>query len=166
MGRFLGRRDPPRIVTREPPRGVRQVRDIVPRGPSEGVIRLGQKLRWYNDFYHRVLVLRWGTFTLMAFAFYLLLNLLFAGLYLLQAGTIEHSRPGSFADAFFFSIQTMATIGYGVLTPLRQLREPGGHGRDDGGASVRHLHHRQHLCPLLPAKLARRVQPGHDGGAA
>ena len=117
MGRFLGRRDPPRIVTREPPQGVRQVRDIVPRGPSEGVIRLGQKLRWYNDFYHRVLVLRWGTFTLVAFAFYLLLNLGFAGLYLLQAGTIEHSRPGSFADAFFFSIQTMATIGYGVLTP-------------------------------------------------
>ena len=113
----LGRRDPPRIVTREPPQGIKPVRDIVPRGPSEGVVRLGQPMRWHRDFYHRMLVLRWWTFTLMAFAFYLLLNLLFAGLYLLQAGTIEHARPGSFADAFFFSIQTMATIGYGVLTP-------------------------------------------------
>ena len=113
----LPRRAPPRIVTHEPPEGARPVRVFVPSGPAEGVIRLGQRLRWHKDFYHRVLVLRWWAFTLAAFAFYLLLNLLFAGLFLLQAGTIAHARPGSFADAFFFSIQTMATIGYGVLTP-------------------------------------------------
>ncbi len=114
---FLRRRDPPRIVTREPPAGARPLRDAVPRGPSEGVIRLGQPMSWHKDFYHRVLELRWWTFTLAASAFYLLLNLMFAGLYLLQAGAVEHARAGSFADAFFFSIQTMATIGYGVLTP-------------------------------------------------
>ncbi len=113
----FGRREPPRIVTRDPPQGVKHVRDLVSRSSSEGVIRLGQPMPWYKDFYHRVLMLRWWTFTLLAFAFYLLLNLLFAGLYLLQAGTIDHARAGSFADAFFFSIQTMATIGYGVLTP-------------------------------------------------
>jgi inward rectifier potassium channel len=26
-------------------------------------------------------------------------------------------RPGSFADAFFFSVQTLATLGYGVMAP-------------------------------------------------
>jgi inward rectifier potassium channel len=30
---------------------------------------------------------------------------------------IANARPGSFADAFFFSVQTMSTIGYGVLAP-------------------------------------------------
>jgi inward rectifier potassium channel len=44
------------------------------------------------------------------------INCLFALGYL-TAGGIEHARPGSFGDAFFFSVQTMATIGYGQLAP-------------------------------------------------
>ena len=32
-------------------------------------------------------------------------------------GGIANARPGSFADAFFFSVQTMATIGYGNMSP-------------------------------------------------
>jgi inward rectifier potassium channel len=53
----------------------------------------------------------------VAAAFYLGANMVFAGLYLLQKGAISTARPGSFADTFFFSIQTMATIGYGVMAP-------------------------------------------------
>lgn len=30
---------------------------------------------------------------------------------------MENARPGSFLDAFFFSVQTMASIGYGVMHP-------------------------------------------------
>ena len=48
---------------------------------------------------------------------YLIVNALFAGLYLLQPGSISGSKPGSVADAFFFSVETIATIGYGVLSP-------------------------------------------------
>ncbi|HZJ52873.1 MAG TPA: ion channel [Myxococcaceae bacterium] len=44
-------------------------------------------------------------------------NLVFAVLYLAVAG-IAHARPGSFADAFFFSVQTLATIGYGQMHPV------------------------------------------------
>jgi inward rectifier potassium channel len=44
-------------------------------------------------------------------------NLVFAVLYLAVAG-IAHARPGSFADAFFFSVQTLATIGYGEMHPV------------------------------------------------
>ncbi len=51
-------------------------------------------------------------------ASYLALNFIFAALYLMDRAGIDRARPGSFADAFFFSIQTMATIGYGVLTPV------------------------------------------------
>ena len=35
----------------------------------------------------------------------------------MQPGSIDNAGPGSFADAFFFSVQTMATIGYGVMSP-------------------------------------------------
>ena len=48
---------------------------------------------------------------------YLSVNALFAGLYLLRPGSIQGARPGSVADAFFFSVETIATIGYGVLSP-------------------------------------------------
>jgi len=39
------------------------------------------------------------------------------GGYLAIGDGIEEARPGSFADAFFFSVQTMATIGYGKMAP-------------------------------------------------
>lgn len=48
---------------------------------------------------------------------YLGANLLFALGYLAIGDGIEAARPGSFSDAFFFSVQTMATIGYGKMAP-------------------------------------------------
>jgi inward rectifier potassium channel len=50
-------------------------------------------------------------------ACYIAGNTLFALGYLLDPGGIAHARAGSFGDAFFFSIQTMATIGYGQMVP-------------------------------------------------
>jgi inward rectifier potassium channel len=44
-------------------------------------------------------------------------NALFACAYVMQPGSITNVRPGSFEDAFFFSVQTMATIGYGGMAP-------------------------------------------------
>jgi inward rectifier potassium channel len=51
-------------------------------------------------------------------AFYVVLNTLFAALYMLDHGGIENARHNRFLDHFFFSVQTMATIGYGKLTPV------------------------------------------------
>ena len=48
---------------------------------------------------------------------FLAVNLVFAGLYL-TVGGIAQARPGSFADAFFFSVQTLATLGYGEMHPV------------------------------------------------
>src|SRR4029077_2976104 len=45
------------------------------------------------------------------------INALFGLAYLAVPGSIENARPGSLIDAFFFSVQTMGTIGYGKLTP-------------------------------------------------
>ena len=50
---------------------------------------------------------------------YLGTNLLFAFGYLACGeGAITNAGPGSLLDAFFFSVQTMATIGYGRMTPV------------------------------------------------
>jgi inward rectifier potassium channel len=48
---------------------------------------------------------------------YLGANVAFALGYLSIGDGIEEARPGSFSDAFFFSVQTMATIGYGKMAP-------------------------------------------------
>ncbi len=47
---------------------------------------------------------------------YLLLNVLFALVYL-GVGGVAGAAPGSFLDAFFFSVETMGTIGYGSMYP-------------------------------------------------
>lgn len=48
---------------------------------------------------------------------YVVINVVFAGLYLLEPGSVSSAAPGSFTDAFFFSVQTMSTIGYGAMSP-------------------------------------------------
>ncbi len=37
---------------------------------------------------------------------------------MLEDGSIENAAAGSFKDAFFFSVQTLATIGYGKMAPV------------------------------------------------
>ncbi len=90
---------------------------IVPRRLGQSVRRVGLHIPWRADLYHRALTLRWWQFLGLGCVIYLVINVLFAGLYLLQPGSISGARPGGFADAFFFSVQTIATIGYGQMSP-------------------------------------------------
>ncbi len=69
------------------------------------------------DVYHWLLTTSWPVFAAIGAGAYLALNTLFALLYLIDPGGIDHARPGSFVDAFFFSVETIGTIGYGVLSP-------------------------------------------------
>ena len=48
-------------------------------------------------------------------------NAVFAIPYWLAEGSVANARPGSYEDAFFFSVQTMATIGYGGMAPATRL---------------------------------------------
>ena len=58
----------------------------------------------------------WPRLLLKVVAAFIVVNCLFASAYLI-AGGIDNARRGSFADVFFFSVQTMATIGYGKMVP-------------------------------------------------
>jgi inward rectifier potassium channel len=70
-----------------------------------------------KDVYHFVLGRSWPMFFVLVAAFFAVANMLFAWLYLLKPGSISNARPGSFEDAFYFSVQTLATIGYGGMSP-------------------------------------------------
>jgi inward rectifier potassium channel len=71
----------------------------------------------FIDLYHFLLNTRWLVLLGVIAGSYIVLNAFFALGYLAIGDGIENARPGSFTDAFFFSVQTMATIGYGKLVP-------------------------------------------------
>jgi inward rectifier potassium channel len=96
---------------------MRMVPRVQTRDAQDGLLRVGLSTTWRNDLYHRGLTLSWRGFILVATAVYLAANLIFALLYLAQPGSIANAQPGSLLDAFFFSVETFATIGYGVLYP-------------------------------------------------
>jgi len=71
-----------------------------------------------RDVYQRLLALRWPQFAALVATVYIALNLLFATLYSLDRESIAGSTGGSwFFDCFFFSVQTLATVGYGHMYP-------------------------------------------------
>ncbi len=69
-----------------------------------------------RDFYHALLRLSWPATIGVVAGAYFGANALFAALYL-AVGGVAHAHPGSLRDAYFFSIQTMGTIGYGAMYP-------------------------------------------------
>jgi inward rectifier potassium channel len=74
-------------------------------------------VRAYEDIYFFLLVRPWWQFFGIVAVVFLTMNTLFAALYLAQPGSISGARPGALDDAFFFSVQTLATIGYGTMAP-------------------------------------------------
>jgi inward rectifier potassium channel len=70
-----------------------------------------------HDLYHGILTIPWWGFFLLMLGVFLGANTLFAFLYWLDPAGVAGARPHSFTDDFFFSVETLSTIGYGVMTP-------------------------------------------------
>src|ERR1044071_7683748 len=87
-------------------------------GPAAlGITRRGLVNRAWSDVYHALLVMSWPRFFGVMVGMYVGLNLLFGALYWLGGDCIAGAHRGSWWDALMFSVQTIATIGYGVLSP-------------------------------------------------
>lgn len=84
---------------------------------DEALIRLGIPQRPLTDLYYELLRGSWLFVLTMMGVMYVLANLAFAGMYLLGGDCIVGAEPGSYWDAFFFSVQSMSTIGYGAMAP-------------------------------------------------
>ncbi len=70
-----------------------------------------------SDPYHLAVTLSWPQFIALLLCTYLAVNVVFALLYGLVPGSIANARAGSLADTFFFSFETLATVGYGEMYP-------------------------------------------------
>jgi inward rectifier potassium channel len=100
-----------------PTNGTRRSRVTRLPGSGREIVSLGVRTTPIRDLYHWLLVEPWTQFFALVLVVYLGANLVFAFGYLSIGDGIEEARPGSFSDAFFFSVQTMATIGYGKMAP-------------------------------------------------
>ena len=85
-------------------------------GADYEITVLGDQPAPLRDFYHAILRRPWWFTLAVIGGGFLAANAIFAVGYLVTGG-IAHARIDSFADAYFFSVQTMGTIGYGAMFP-------------------------------------------------
>ncbi len=85
---------------------------------QRNIRRVGGGHSFLRDVYAALLQARWSTVLGVFAVSFVLVNFAFAGLYLTAGNAIANARPGSFEDAFSFSVQTLSTVGYGQFHPL------------------------------------------------
>lgn len=107
LGRKYGKRTPQKIINDDGTFNVKRV------GSGS----------FFNDAYHYLLNLSWGKFILLVFLFYFIANLIFATAYFLigvenLGGADMENSTNEFLSAFFFSVQTFTTVGYGHISPV------------------------------------------------
>ena len=80
----------------------------------------------YRDLYHDLLRLSWPKFALWFASMFFLINALFGLIYFLIPNTdfegLRHAEGfNRYMEGFFFSVQTLGTIGYGRVSPIGLL---------------------------------------------
>ena len=73
-----------------------------------------------DDVYHYLMTTSWLTFLGLLALLYLVANVVFATAYYVTPAKVEN-YDDNWIEAFFFSVQTMATIGYGRLSPVNSM---------------------------------------------
>src|SRR5579862_4499606 len=79
---------------------------------TEGIVR-----PIFHDLFHHFMTVSWPRLFATLAAFFIVFDLLFGLLYYLVPGCIANLNPPGFAGDFFFSVETLATVGYGEMHP-------------------------------------------------
>ena len=90
-----------------------------PRKPTlrlTDIRRIGAPRSDASELYYALVSSSWRRLALMFALIFTIANAFFAVLYLLDEGGIQGS-DGTFFSAYFFSVQSMSTIGYGTMSP-------------------------------------------------
>jgi inward rectifier potassium channel len=95
---------------------------LLNRDGSFNAVRAGQSLAARLSPYQSLLTMSWPAFLALFTTIYFFINALFAGIYV-SLGPAALNAPGltfanPFLQAFFFSVETFGTIGYGNIVPL------------------------------------------------
>lgn len=91
------------------------------------VVRTGEPRFRHYEIYHRLITMSWTKFILLIFASYAIVNFMFAGIYYamgpdkLSTDTSHMHEGEKFMEVFFFSSQTLTTLGYGRIAPVGAL---------------------------------------------
>jgi hypothetical protein len=95
------------------PVGLRRIRiggrEIITKGIPRAVLQ---------DLYFYFMTVSWPQLFATFALFFLSFDLFFGLLYGLVPGCIANLNPPGFAGAFFFSVETLATVGYGDMHPI------------------------------------------------
>jgi inward rectifier potassium channel len=96
---------------------------LMNRDGTYNVVREGMPRLESLNLYHYLLTVSWPRFLALTAATYLLANAVFAALYVLcgngaLSGVRAATAGARYPAAFFFSVHTFATIGYGSIAPL------------------------------------------------
>jgi inward rectifier potassium channel len=87
------------------------------RFAGRDVVTHGLPRRLWQDLYHYAMTVSWPRLLLSWAGLFLAFNLLFSVLYHLAPGCIANLNPAGYPGAFFFSVETLATVGYGDMHP-------------------------------------------------
>jgi inward rectifier potassium channel len=104
--------DAPRRASAARPRGTRHVRvglrDVISQGIRREVIQ---------DLFYYCMMVSWPRLFATIVAFFLVFDVLFGCLFHLMPDCIANLNPPGFLGDFFFSVETLATVGYGDMHP-------------------------------------------------
>jgi inward rectifier potassium channel len=89
---------------------------------SSNIKRKGLPFFKPHEAYNSLIYMSWNKFWIIVFLAYFIVNTSFAGIYFFLGiehltGSVSVTPFSQFADAFFFSAQTVTTVGYGHLSP-------------------------------------------------
>jgi len=90
---------------------------------SANVIKKGVGVLNRYSWYHTMLAMPIAKFLSLLLVAYIIVNLLFAGIYYMigidhLAGVNQGTDIKNFSEVFFFSAQTFTTVGYGRISPV------------------------------------------------